>query len=145
MTTILNNLTILRDAVAAQPEDLFDLNSYKTEEPCGTLFCTAGLATTMPYFQDLGVSMRQWSLNGFYVQVKGDDIDDTEETNKLFGENAFRHLFAGADNGAWDKALGYVETYGAESDAYVPQMSHKTLALARLDKQIAIYAAAVAA
>ena len=140
---IINNLEILRAAVEEQPENLFDLGSFKSVEPCGTLFCTLGLACTMPHFQAMGFSLVKYGggtwynpkLNGNYIFEELDSVDD------IFGDDSFLRLFELAGGGIMDFDLGfdadYEDYYNGSLD---PQnMSDKTLALKRLDRQINIY------
>ena len=74
--SIINNLEILSAAVEAQPEPMFNLRRFKNETECGTLFCTVGLATTIPHFQELGFKMVEEYPKWFMVQVGDDAIYD---------------------------------------------------------------------
>lgn len=130
----LENLHVLRDAVAAEPEHLFGLATYEDHTHCGTLHCTAGLAATMPYFQAMGLHLvdgtpripgdpgdqflAQFALNTlFKAHPEHDPKEDVD---------VFDYLFAEAGAGLWDRTLR--EDLGDVSD--------KELALARLDKAI---------
>lgn len=119
---IIENLEALLAAVEAQPERLFNLDNFRMERPCGTLFCVAGLAANMPRFQALGMV---WdgdpSLNGTSVWDGGGD--------PLFGPNSMSELFQYAGGGGLDEDLGW------------DKLTHKQLAIARLKYRIAEYKA----
>jgi hypothetical protein len=144
--SIIENLETLRSAVAVQPEKKFSLSSYKRYAECGTLFCTAGLAATMPYFQELGLSFRGFGSGSdenktWIVQVKDQDIDWSDETDQIFGYRAFNELFSVAGFGGCDHKVGYrfIKANGEETDdsyAGKPNMTDKELALARLGYRI---------
>lgn len=128
---ILSNLKLLRDAVEAQPEQLFDLGRYKQEEPCGTLFCTAGLAATMPAFQKQGMRLVKDGL-WWMVTVDGNEIYDSS-ADDIFGYDCFNVLFDTRELGSLDEEHPlYYKEDGCLSEA----VSDKALALWRLDRQI---------
>ena len=139
---IIENLEILRAAVEAQPENLFDLGSFKRVEPCGTLFCTLGLACTMPHFQQMGFSLEQ---DGEYIDLllNGESIFEAlRYVDKIFGDGSFPRLFEPAGCGYADFDLGFDTDYEDSDGATVNEvqnMPDKTLALKRLDRQINIY------
>lgn len=128
---ILSNLRLLRSAVEAQPEKLFDLSNYKQESKCGTLFCTAGLAATMPEFQEQGMGFRPlpaapWKC---IVTIGDEDIDDWGVAAPLFGDKAWDACFAGRADGLFDDEYPG-DLYGGSF------VTDKQLALWRLDAQI---------
>ncbi len=139
---IKNNLMVLRAAVEAQPEQNFNLDAFKTEEPeCGTLFCTVGLACTMPVFQAkhyaLTLVQDSWRYSGagwFEATREGQDVCDYGVTDVEFGEDSFGNLFEMRNQGQQDDAHPSYD-FG-EIDRSV---TDKELALWRLDRQIAIY------
>lgn len=120
---ILRNLKTLHAAVEQQPEALFDLSAYKQELSCGTLFCSAGLAASMPVFQAQGMGMDRDGQR-FVVTVYGVDILYAHGIDKLFGEEAWDNCFATGDEGYRD------------SDAPLGALKDKQLALWRLEKQM---------
>lgn len=126
MNKQLANLFTLLGAVQAQPEEAFNLSSYCEKRTCGTLFCTAGLAATLPHFQAQGMALATIPYGtGFMVEVNGDDVDETEDTNELFGDDAWANLFAARGDGSrdYDFDLNYA-------------MTDKQLAVKRIEAQI---------
>lgn len=144
-TLIITNLTTLRDAVALQPEEQFDLSNYKKESECGTLFCTAGLAATMPHFQLQGVTLYSWSYNRHMVRVDGIDVDDSPSTDVLFGDKAWKNCFAGRDDGGRDGKHHKAGVDRWDSVEISADVTDKELALWRLEQQIAAVKAGVVA
>lgn len=129
MTDIKRNLEVLLAAVKAQPEELFDLGNYKQYAPCGTLFCTAGLAASIPFFQEQGMELVSHGSGGnFSVHVDNTHISYAPKTNTLFGNDAFEELFQ--PNG-----LGFSDSTISDDEG----MPDKELAIARLEKQLTIY------
>lgn len=133
----LDNLEVLLAAVQAQPETLFDLSKYQQKTTCGTMFCTAGLATTLPHFQALGFTMAtgpsSYSDRPFTgVKVGANWIFDRGVVSKHFGA-VFDDLFSPAGCSDTDDDLGYLY----DSDSCVANMTDKELAVARLKRQIA--------
>lgn len=135
--SIINNLEILSAAVEAQPEPMFNLRRFKNETECGTLFCTVGLATTIPHFQELGFKMVEEYPKWFMVQVGDDAIYDEGVSEEYFGEEAFARLFEPAGQGYLDNKLGYID-HDEDCDTIPPNMTDKELALARLRLQIKV-------
>lgn len=131
--TPIENIEILIEAVTAQPEELFDLSKYKREESCGTLFCTLGLAATLPEFQAQGLKIFQCG-DAFDVTIN--DVHAWYEgiAEPVFGPNAFIRLFEPADCGTMDAVLGYDRGWSYGS----PNMTDKELALKRLNRQLSI-------
>lgn len=140
---IINNLQTLLEAVKAQPETLFDLSMYTQKQECGTLYCTAGLAATMPYFQAQGMEIKGNGHGGIFVYIGGGFITETERTAEMFGADPWDRLFATYGHGDFDSYFDPEYTdYLEDDDAYdAPEkaMSDKTLAIARLERQLAIY------
>lgn len=143
MNNIKQNLEILLAAVEAQPETLFDLDAFRQDEPCGTLYCTAGLAATLPYFQCLGLKLDDTCV---WTEVTGKGVDVIDGGGDyLFGENSWYNLFTPPGEGRLDALVGYKyegELVGKHSSGcgiYKPNMSDKELAIARLKEQIGQY------
>lgn len=127
---ILENLEVLRAAVAAEPTELFDLQAYQRETDCGTLHCTLGLACTMPYFNEQGLRFDTCDIpvmdeNFGNIIIHNFDI--------LFGEGSYGKLFTSAGYGMCDEQLGYVWSYDPDN---LQNMTDKELALKRLDAEI---------
>jgi hypothetical protein len=121
---IIKNLNVLLEAVEAQKE--LNLDSYCTEEHgCGTLFCNAGLATTLPHFKRRG-----WKFDRYGdVAVKGESV--WSGGDKDFGPDAFERLFEKFGEGEYDHM--YPRRKHGE-----PDCSHKKLAVWRLKLAIAM-------
>lgn len=133
----IENLQLLISAVEAHPEELFDLMKYKQEKNCGTLFCTLGLAASMPEFQEQGVQFLQYDNTfGFDVVINGVPATISHTIDSIFGPDAFDRLFQPAQLGQWDKSFGY--SLSTEADEYSPNMTDKALALKRLYRQLSI-------
>lgn len=138
--TIITNLEALKAAVLAQPDAEFDLSQYRQDRyTCGTLYCTAGLAASMPLFQEQGMGFRPFLGARFMVTVNGSDIRDNDtDTDALFGENAWKRLFAAYGDAEGEDAK---EMHKQTSDGYIDWESelfpHKEVAVQRLERQIA--------
>lgn len=128
---IISNLFLLRDAVAKYEPKLFNLGAYKKERECGTLFCTAGLAATLPAFKKQGMALFADGFDWFMVRVNGHDIDDDGIADGLFGVDAWRTCFAARAEGKHD---------GDFPGVYDDEVTDKELALWRLSRQISIVA-----
>ena len=131
---VIENLEALLTAVEAHPESLFDLGTWKREADCGTLFCVAGLACTLPKFQELGLVWNKYDVPTFNGSSMWDDGGD-----ELFGPNSMNELFHASGSGTLDTKLGLDyeedETYGD----ITMDCTDKELAIARLKHRIAIY------
>ncbi len=140
---IKNNLLALRAAVEAQPETNFNLSVFKEEDEggCGTLFCTVGLACTMPMFQEKGYQFVGYG-SSLYAERDGEDVMYGATTDPEFGENSFSRLFSTRENGYWDNeypsATVHTDDWGF-THVQLGDVTDKELALWRLDKQIAEY------
>lgn len=140
--TIVSNLEALLAAVEAQPESQFDLSYFRhdseDENVCGTLFCTVGLACTMPRFQAEGYELIATPKNydpgkfTYHVEVHGTDVRDSDASDAAFGTGAWFSLFTPAGDGLFDTDLGYK----VSGDDYEGNMTDKELAILRLKKQI---------
>ena len=130
---IIENLEVLLAAVEAQPENLFDLGSWRTETPCGTNFCVAGLACSMPRFQAAGMRWTTYDV----PQYNGIDMRD-DGGDELFGANSMPELFRFAGGGRLDKELGLDYGYDDYDDVHM-YCTDKELAVARLKNRIATY------
>lgn len=141
--TPIENLEILIDAVEQHPEELFDLSKYKQEKNCGTLFCTLGLAASMPEFQAQGVEfVKRPEYSSSDVKINGETAWYADTADGIFGPEAFSRLFEPADCGSMDAFLryspGFVEHCDDGDIQHGPNMTDKELALARLNKQLSI-------
>ena len=131
---ILENLEVLRAAVAAEPTDLLDLNTFQCKADCGTLHCVLGLACTLPYFNEQGL---RFDEDNNPILCGSGEADPVEASfmhiysfDKLFGDDSWGNLFGMAGYGLRDGMLGYGRRNNAQS------MTHKELALKRLDAEI---------
>ena len=115
--SILENLRIAIEALEAAPEEAIDLARFKS--PCGTLFCFAGLLTTVPHFQALGMRLEEkygWE-NYYSLKVKDTNYRNIwTELDEIFGKDSFSNLF--------------------ENNQFISIISDKSIALARARKQI---------
>lgn len=131
---IITNLETLLAAVEVQPEGLFDLSMFKQDSSCGTLFCTIGVAACLPHFQAQGLEFgRVQGNNKEVVLINGYAAYNRGVADPIFGPNAFDHLFEPAGLGGFDGDEDI--DYDDYSDD-MPNMSDKTLAIARIEKQI---------
>ena len=149
------NLKELIAAVEAYPEELFNLETFtdkKLDEKgnvCGTLFCTAGLATTLPVFQDIGFKLEArnngWG-SGITACVDGVEVL-SGGADATFGTDSFDNLFD-QRNSEVDYSHPAALSIFADEDEVdeeddekeVPAfITDKALALWRLNRQLAIY------
>ncbi len=130
---VVYNLEVLTEAVEAQPEQNFDLRYFRTEGKCGTLFCTVGLATTLPEFQNQGFTLEPYTstVNVLVVKVNGEEVVSSGASDAAFGVDSYENLFSHRGTSEFDKSLGVLPAYEEVSD--------KTLALHRLNRQLDIY------
>ena len=126
---ILENLEVLRAAVAAEPTELLDLNAFQYQADCGTLHCVLGLACTMPYFNEQGLRFGECNDPIMCGSKSQDYFDQTHiySFDKLFGGDSWIKLFSTAGNGWHDGKFGFTRR----------DMTDKELALKRLDAAIA--------
>lgn len=131
---VVTNLETLLAAVEAQPDEQFNLSDYSNETECGTMYCTAGLAATLPHFNAQGMYWGLGMYGGPEVKVGNGTVNDDDETDQRFGLDAWYILFASYGFGKLDKELG---AYAPE-DAYqrTRLLKDKELAIARLKAQI---------
>lgn len=137
MTTIRENLLALRAGVEAHPEELLDLAAYKQRNSCGTLYCTFGLATTLPHFRELGMYIDGNEAHGHSIHLQGEGEEGSrfaDWPDRLFGEDAYDRLFQVQDAGEFDRT----ENEDGLLDKN-PRLTGKQLALARIDKQLENY------
>lgn len=100
MPTIKENLTVLRAAIVAYPEHKLSLKHYHT---CGTIFCAAGLAATMPYFTNqIGVEPPDPKKDSYDISDIASTLADLPE---LWGEDSFLRLFHVHHSGCYDSDL----------------------------------------
>jgi hypothetical protein len=132
--TIIENLNTLAAAIAAYPEELFNLQRYRLQQDCGTLYCSAGLAASMPFFQKQGMTYDEDGHGD--VLVGGVFIAQSfNRLNEMFGPNAFDVLFSCFAGGLCDTELFKNIDDRKTTDQTI---SHKELALERIAKQIKI-------
>lgn len=141
---IVMNLESLLEAVKEQPEELFNLNSYKREAECGTLFCTAGLAATMPEFQEQGYDFCVKYDSVFLVTVNGAEVTSSTVVDPAFGEQAFDQVFSMRGGSSFDEKYMdsvYDDLYEEHRLKMKPrdEVSDKVVAINRLEQQLAIY------
>lgn len=147
---ILENLRMAHKIISATPEDAIDLQQFTTSRTCGTLHCAGGWLATVPYFQALGLG-----LVGGRLRVGGSEASGYVKLDPLLGDSAFDRLFCEYGGGAFDgltpeiadfceqndceadDVLGVVEGRNAEGQGYELPISHKALALKRIEMQIA--------
>lgn len=131
--TIIENLNTLAAAIVAYPEKLFDLQRYRLKEDCGTLYCSAGLAASMPFFQEQGMTFDEGCgdvlVGGVFIAQSVARLDE------LFGPDAFDVLFCAYHSGMYDTRLIIKIEDSKETNDPV---THKELALERIAKQIEI-------
>lgn len=144
----LENLKVLRDAVAAEPAENMYLNAWTIKAPCGTLHCIGGLAATMPYFHSLGMWADGTGAPCSSGRAPSEALEHFfgryEVTDELCPDvGAVRCIFAGFECGRWDRELAaaagaIIEGCEEHIDDYIDtdKMDDKQLALARLDKAI---------
>lgn len=132
------NLEILLAAVHNTPEANFDLDNFRQDTPCGTLFCTVGIACTLPRFEAMGFRLVPIPTFGelppdTYRAYVGDaPVAFTPATDEAFGEDAYRHLFSVAGTNFDRDYIGYDDD----------EMTDKELAIARLRYRLATWVVA---
>lgn len=151
----LQNLRVLREAVANEPAPKLYLDTWriKVDEgapACGTLHCTAGLAATLPYFIEQGMGAHPDSGSPTFQRLgAAGTVEHFFGRYETPGEpypdvGAMYCIFAAFECGEWDRELataaGAILNVEAGED-YIDTdvMGHKKLALARLDKAIAYW------
>ena len=131
--TIITNLEVLLAAVEAYPENNLNLSSYKCDDSvCGTLYCVAGLAATLPHFNAQGMYFED--DGEIHMDDEGGDghVGRDSCTDPLFGPEAWYNLFATYGGGNRDEELGAF----TDSSRFERAMTDKQLAVARLKAQI---------
>lgn len=133
---VLTNLNVLLEAVKAYPEKQFNLSNYRDETECGTLFCVAGLAATLPHFNAQGMYFDKDEWSEWVIRMDADrTVSDDEATDPLFGPESWYNMFSTYGSGNRDVVLGaYAE---GDSFHYSPLLTHKELAVRRIKAQIA--------
>ncbi len=125
---IRENLLTLIAAIEAQPETQFDLSSFVSENDCGTIYCSAGLAASMPFFMDqLRQSKTVYAENlplGEYAYYVSDQAH-------MWGPNSNEELFSPRATTDFDEQL-------LENN---PSMTDKELAVVRLRNRLKDYPA----
>ena len=143
---ILENLNILLEAVKAQPEELFSLDNFRRDHPCGSNFCTIGLATTMPHFIEKGYTLVKGEAftMRYFLHVRGAPFSsDVKVVDWDFGERAWPRLFESAGMGEHDFANDKLFAWWYDPNPHQPDERtyphQKDLAIWRLERQIAEY------
>lgn len=139
MPTIRENLLTLRAVIEAAPTELFDLGFTVQKVDCGTSFCVFGWAAACEQFPGLTWEPHADSDDEFgQVKFNGKVVWYDRGVNNLdvlFGERSHANLFQYAGDGALDRELGF---FVYPEDVYT-NAEQKTLALARIDKQLESY------
>lgn len=123
-TTILENLAILREAIQASPDDLIQINMYRSA--CGTHYCTLGIATTLPHFANQGITLVPYriceEIVGYIPLLNGVEVSGEQRRmwDPFFGPHAWSRLFSSRGQSRYDTEGG----------------SDKDVALHRIDCQI---------
>jgi hypothetical protein len=130
---ILKNLTKLRELVEATHEKQFNLATFRTDHPCGTVFCAAGIAASDPYFQAQGLTLQPTGYITQPYELCLHDVGITASVpdnrtvvkglSKMFGRDAWNRLFVEWPGGIFD-------------DEFDDNLTDKELALTRIDRQI---------
>lgn len=148
---IIENLELAIKTVEAQPEEQFGLESFKEETSCGTIFCTAGLLTTVEHFRNQGMLLNptlggwDWPRLMTRQSTRTPGLYNYEWVADLFGPDAFNNLFEIRDQGEWDSSIiecargnhmDSLRSKGMDPGEYPFTFSDKELALARLSYQL---------
>lgn len=132
---IIDNLEVLLAAVVAQPEEMFDLGTWRSKHTCGTICCVAGLASLMPRFQALGLGWNPVEAEPYFGNVSmWDGGGDT-----LFGVDSMDELFRPAGSGGLDDTIGFEKHYDDDWTYNGQSMTDRELAIARLEYRIKEY------
>jgi hypothetical protein len=127
--TIKDNLQRLIQLVKDHPKQNLNLDQFKTSElTCGTCYCSAGLAATDAQF--LKRAQENCDIAADFLTL----ANFLSEDAKTFGTNPWNRLFERAGHGAWDGAI-----IAQHRKMTAQPITHKQLALARLEKQLALY------
>lgn len=125
--TVKQNLEALRAAIAVHEESLFDLNAYVRKTGCDTLYCSAGLAATMPFF----TNQLTPHATRIYHLYSNSGIDGIAfclaRQEQMWGDNSYGRIFTSAGFGEYDGQIAN------NQDPLDEGMSDKELALARID------------
>jgi hypothetical protein len=89
VTTIRENLLALRAAIERQPERLFDMSTFSTPTICGTFYCSLGLAASMPFFNEQGLTLSEAGIPKFGEVHAWCH----EKLATMFGEDPYANLF----------------------------------------------------
>lgn len=123
MPTIRDNLLQAIAATEAFPERLLALHYYRKETDCGTMYCLAGLLTTVPHFAEQGLTLQRSERDPTWTLVT-----EGRKLNDILGYSAWFRLFAPRGAAEWDEQLLRDGT-----------LTDKQLALARLRRQLEEY------
>lgn len=139
MSKQLENLEVLKAAIAATQSTTINLDRWKYKTDCGTLYCAAGLASILPHFNAQGMK-----LNGDDVpEFNGESIWSEEGeavATEMFGPDVYENVFSPRGEGRRDAEFPGAEEglseYG-DPIAEIPQeTTDKDLAIWRIDQQI---------
>ncbi len=141
MPSIRENLLELIKAVEACPDDVLDLNSWGeiADTACGMHYCLGGLLTVTPFFTAQGIYAAQgcWApmigVRRLFVTLDG----DRDAGDAFFGEESFLQVFAQRNHGVWDLQL--TQDIWEDDNLVYKHPIDKMLALARLQRQLALY------
>ncbi len=141
MPTIRENLIAAIAAVAAWPENRFDLETFTGTNECGTFYCSLGLLTTVPHFRKQGLRLRtKERREGASFGVGKEGVEDAQFASQatwpdeMFGMHAFYRLFSGRGDGDLDDAI--ITDLDLQRGE---RLSDKELAIARLRWQLENY------
>ena len=147
---ILENLRMAYDIISDTPESSIDMQQFTSEGSCGTLHCAVGWLATTPYFQALGLYLVFGRL-----RVEGQS-SGYAKLDSLLGLHAFDRLFNEYGDGDRDEEIPEISEFWDRheisaanildfvDDNFVSlPLTHKGLALARIEMQIAAVEAPV--
>ncbi len=135
MPTIRENLLKAIEVVQQYPEELLDLNQWRKECDCGTLYCVAGLLAIQPFFAAQG--MHPYHEDGRPICGIVAISPAASWVNEMFGAGAYDRLFDQRGAGTWDPEL---TADVIEDDTILMESpTDKQLALRRLRKQLEQY------
>lgn len=127
---ILTNLKEGRKEIEAHTTTHFHLDMIARDTNCGTIYCSAGVLGTKPYFQKLGLV--------FNPRSRDIETNSLQGFDELFGIDAWSILFSTYTSSAYDAVLLRERKLPLDHKQSTNE-HHKILALARFDKQISIY------
>lgn len=139
---IIDNLKRALVILEAAPSEGLYLDSFKS--PCGTIHCAAGLLTTDPYFNSLGMGLRETYSKTSYLLVNLKLNETAMDTwnftflDAIFGVDAFDCLFDEYGVGDYDKIIIESETDFNHDEDYFDYIDWEEYEKPMTDKQLAI-------